>query len=612
MYTLANTMPLYLLEKYQRDENGDEIVFSRFKNRTNPYLSVNDYFNDIERDRIFGNITMRYNFNDWLYIQGRIGEDYWARFQKTNFPSQMAGIPPAPEGFVNGWITHVQNKFREINSDFLIGANRMVGEKIEIDLTAGGNIMYQKSERNSVRGENFIVPGLYTIGNSGIQSPVYSYSERRVNSLYGAAEIGYDNFLFINATLRNDWFSTLSPEERSVLYPSISSSFVFTQALGELPYWLDFGKIRLAYAEVGSDTDVSPFSQSLGYNLNSSLFNGQPLGSISTGTVPNANLRPMRVKEYEVGLNVRMFKRVNLDLTYYRKLSIDQILQATISNTSGYNAQLINVGESENRGVEMMLGIAVINDKPFTWDVNINGSFNTSEVLKLGLDDEDVSIGGRIRQVVGQPLGQIYEQGYERDEDGNKIFNANSGLPLRTSQPIHLGNAIPKWIGGITNTFNYKGVSLSALVDFKLGHDILSMAEFDYIRHGKHKKTLEGRDVGYVVGDGVNPDGSVNTKQVDVQTFWEQDARVRESTMYNAGFWKLRQISTGYDLARIGALKRILSVKELNLSIVANNVLTIKRWTDNMDPEQVHDNDGLQWITLPMTRSYGFNLRVVF
>lgn len=614
IYTMANTMPLEVMERNQRDENGNEIIYSRFRNRTNPYLSVNDHFNDVDRDRVYGNITMRYNLTDWLYVQGRVGQDFYSQDQILNFPSLMAGIAPAPPGFVNGAVTQDERTFREINSDFLLGVEKELGEKINASLTFGGNTMYRRFDRNSIRGQDFIVPFLYTVANTRLRDPLYEYSERKVNSIYGAAEFSYNDYLFLNVTARNDWFSTLSPAERSVLYPSVSGSFVFSQAFSGLPNWLTFGKVRAAYAEVGSDTDVSPFSQMLGYNINSALFQGptsvQPLGVVSTNTIPNPGLRPMRVKEYEFGFNVNMFDRLTLDFTYYNKLSIDQILEAAVSNTSGYTSQLINVGESVNRGVEMLVNITPIRNDNFSWDISLNGAYNTSEVLKLGLDDADVSIGGTIRQVVGQPLGQIYNRGYLRDDQGRKIFNANSGLPEQTAEDIPLGSAIPKWVGGISNRFNYKGIDVSFLIDFKLGHDLISSAEFDFVRHGKHKKTLVGREQGYVIGDGVTPDGSVNETQVELQTFYEADARIREDFVYNAGFWKLRQITMGYDFTRIPGIAKLLPVQGLTLSAVANNVYTIKRWTENMDPEQVHQIDGTQDIALPMVRSFGFNLRV--
>ena len=616
IYTLANTMPLDVLERNQRDENGNEIIYSRFKNRTNPYLSVNDHFNNVDRDRVFGNITMRYNFTDWLYLQGRVGQDFSSQDQNLNFPSLMAGISPAPPGFVNGAVTHDERRSREINSDFLIGADKELSESISINLTLGGNIMYRRSDRNSIRGQDFIVPFLYTVANTRLREPLYEYSERQVNSLYGAAEFSYNDYLFLNVTARNDWFSTLSPTERSILYPSVSGSFVFSQAFAGMPNWLNFGKVRAAYAEVGSDGDVDPFSQTLGYNINSNLFQGptsvQPLGELSTNTIPNPNLRPMRVEEFEVGFNLQMFDRVTVDFAYYNKLSIDQILRAAVSNTSGYTEQLINVGESVNRGIELLVSVSPIRTQAFTWDITFNGAYNESEVLKLGLDDSNVSIGGTIRQVLGGPLGQIYNRGYLRDAQGRKIFNATSGLPESTAEEIALGSAIPKWVGGITNTFNYKGLSASFLIDYKLGHDLISSAEFDFVRHGKHKKTLIGREQGYVIGDGVTPDGAKNETQVELQTFYEADARIREDFVYNAGFWKLRQITVGYDFMRIPGIASLLPVQGLTLSAVANNVYTIKRWTENMDPEQVHQINGTQDIALPLVRSYGFNLRVQF
>lgn len=242
------------------------------------------------------------------------------------------------------------------------------------------------------------------------------------------------------------------------------------------------------------------------------------------------------------------------------------------------------------------------------WQTSFNVAYNTSEVLRLGLDDDAVSVGGRVRHVVGQPLSQIYERDYLRDEQGRKIFNPNNGLPLETDEPVRLGNAIPKWVGGILNEFRFGNFSASALVDFKLGHDLYSVAEFDYIRHGKHKKTLVGREQGFVIGDGVLPDGSPNDIEVPVQTFYEADARVRGSTIYNAGFWKLRQITAGYDLSSL--VSGLAPVQGFTVSLVVSNVATLKRWTDNIDPEQIFLSNGIEQHSLPVTRRIGFNVEI--
>lgn len=612
IHTMANTMPLELLEKYQRDEDGNEIVWSRFRNRTNPYISIYDAFNDIDRDRVYGNLTVRYDIKPWLYVQGRAGQDYYARYQILNFPSLMAGIAPAPSGFVNGTVNQDRRTFRETNADILVGATRNLMDRVGITVTAGGNIMRRTSDLQSILGRDFIVPFLYTIANSRVKEPLYQYSDRQVNSLYAATDFSFNDYLYLTLTGRNDWFSTLSPGNRSIFYPSISGSFVFSDAFRGMPNWLTSGRLRAAYAEVGSDTDVPPFAHTLNYNLNSSLFEGpngaQPMGTIAASVVPNPALRPMRLKEYEFGINLYLLNRINMDVTYYNRYSIDQILEAAVSNTSGFQSQRINVGESVSRGVEALFGISPIRTASTLWDLSFNVAYNTSEVLRLGLDESAVSIGGRISHVVGQPIAQIYEFDYLRDEQGRKVFNPNNGLPLQTSERVHMGNAIPRWIGGINNEFQYKGFHASALIDFKLGHDLYSNSEFDYVRHGKHKKTLVGREQGYVIGDGVLPDGSPNTIQVPVQTYYEADARVQGSHIYNAGFWKLRQISVGYDLSQL--ISRIYPVRSLTVSAVANNVATLKRWTENIDPEQVFEADGTESHALPLTRSIGFNVKV--
>jgi TonB-linked SusC/RagA family outer membrane protein len=630
IYTLANSMPLDLLFEKRYDANGNEFIWSRFRNRTNPYISIYDRFDNIRRDRIFGNLTLRYNFTDWLYVQGRIGQDYFSRDQDYNFPTGTAAPAPAPAGFVNGEFTQDSRRLRETNYDFLVGANRNFG-RFGLDLTVGGNQRYNRSDYNSVRVQDFVVRGLYTVMNGRVKDPFYGLSERKVNSLYGAAEFSYNDFLFVNLTARNDWFSTLSPANRSILYPSITGSFVFTQAFQGLPTWISFGKIRAAYAEVGDD-NVAPYSNTLYYGVNNNFFptpgaNGQlqPVGGISTGTVPNPNLRPLRVSEKEFGIDVKFFdNRVGLDIAYYDKITTDQILSAQVSDASGYTNRLINVGKSKNSGVEMLVSVTPVKTTAFQWDLSFNGSYNTSEVLKLGANAKDtvITVGsgifmGELRQVVGKPIGQLYAFGYLRDAQGNQVFDASNGRPLRTPTQISFGSAIPKWVGGFTNTFNYRGINLSFLIDFKLGHKMISGTNFNAWRHGLHKGTLPGRAENSVVGVGVNPNGEVNTTgTTSAQLFYEtvRSSNIGEEFAYNAGFWKLRQVTLGYDFTKF--LPSNIFVKGLRVNAVANNVALLKKWVPNIDPEQFgfsSDNlIGLESTGLPTTRSVGFNLNAKF
>ncbi|KKL50552.1 hypothetical protein LCGC14_2304350, partial [marine sediment metagenome] len=388
LYNLANSMPLDLLDANKFDENGNEYVYSRFRNRTNPYFTLSEQFNTIRRDRIFGNASLKYNFLPWLFVQARVGQDYWSRDQEYNgFPTGQAAIGPAPEGFVNGSYTQEVRRFRETNIDFLFSADTDLSDDFGLAVLFGGNRLYRRADLNRVNVTDFVIRDLYTVQNGRVKDPIYNLSERAVNSLYGSADLSFKETLYLTGTLRNDWFSTLSPANRSILYPSLSASYVFSNNLNS--DWLSFGKLRAAYAEVGSDTDVPPYSNTLFYNINANFFansNGQlqPVAGPNTNTLPNTNLKPARVTETELGLDIRMFKsRVNLDLSVYRKSTFDQIIPAQISNTSGFVSTLINSGESRSDGVEALLTLVPVKNDNFQWDITLNNSYNKTKVISL-------------------------------------------------------------------------------------------------------------------------------------------------------------------------------------------------------------------------------------
>ena len=629
--TLANSMPLDLLEAKQiNPATGNEFVYSRFMNRTNPYFVLNNKFENIRRDRLLGNLTARYNFTDWLYLQGRVGQDFWARDQDYNFPTGQASLAPsAVAGYVNGQYVQEARRFREINTDFLIGANRKFGI-FGVTLNVGGNQLYRRSDLNSVAVTDFTVRGLYTPQNGRLKDPYYDLNQRKVNSLYGAAEISYKDFLFINATARNDWFSTLSPANRSILYPSITGSFVFSQAFNTLPSWLNFGKLRAAYAEVGSDGDVGAYANNLYYGVNTVGFANpsgvlSPVGYITSSTVPSATLKPSRVAEAEVGLELKLFNnRFGIDFTYYNKVTSDQIVAAQSSDASGYTNTLINNGQSRNRGVELLLNIAPVRSQNFSWDITINGAYNKTKLLKLltEVPGENIVVGngvfvGQLRQVVGEELGQLYTYGYKRNAQGQMILGGD-GIPVRTDAPVSFGSALPRFIGGITNSFNYKGITLSFLIDAKIGGKMISGTNLNLFRHGLQKETLVGRGDAdnKLVGVGVNDKGEVNSVRAFVQDYYSvgRSKSLGEQVLYDASYSKLRQISIGYDFTKY--LPKSLFIKGIRINAVANNVAILKKSLPNLDPEQFgfsSDNlIGLESTGLPTSRSIGFNLNVRF
>ena len=626
VFTMANSMPFDLLDEKKYNAQGNEFIYSRFMNRTNPYFTLADQFNNIRRDRVFGNISARYDVLPWLFVQGRLGQDYWSRDQDyNNFPTGQASRAAAPAGFVNGVYTQESRRFREINADFLVGANRQFG-KFGVNANFGGNHMYRRADVNSVQVTDFVVRDLYTVQNGRVKDPLYDLIERGVNSLYGSVELSLTQTLFLSGTLRNDWFSTLSPENRSIIYPSVSMGYVFTESIGSLPGWLNYGKVRAAYAEVGSDGDVSPYSNLLFYGINNNLFPNpsgaaQPVGGPSGNTIPNPGLVPMSVAETELGLDLKFLNnRAALDVAVYQKITTDQIVQAQVSDASGYVNTNINSGESRNRGIEMLVNLVPVETGSFNWSFTFNGAYNMTKVLSLLTDTpgERITVGthlfnGELRHIVGEELGQLAGFGYLRDSQGRIVYGAN-GIALATPAMITYGSGLPKWVGGFTNAFNFKGIMASFLIDFKVGNKILSGTNFNAYRHGLHKATLEGRESG-VVGEGVNETGEANTVNVfPVQPFYEvvRSKGLVEPIVYDGGYWKLRQITIGYDFTKF--LPERLPFRSVRLDAVANNVLMLKKWIPNIDPESfgyTSDNlVGMESTGVPTTRSIGFNLNV--
>ncbi len=586
-----------------------------------------EQFHNINRDRIFGNIAAKYNILPWLSVQGRFGQDYWSRDEDVNnFPTGQAARPSAPAGFVNGIYTQESYRFRETNLDFLVTAVKDFGD-FGITATGGGNQMRKSRDINNVQVTDFIVRGLYTVQNGRSKDPVYTLVEQGVNSLYGSVDLSWKRSLYLTGTARNDWFSTLSAANRSILYPSVSGAYVFTETLRPVS-WLNFGKLRLGYSEVGSDGDVAPYADQLFYSVNANLINN-PLGTpVSLGTngnvLPNPNLKPSRTAETEAGIELKMFNnRLTVDVSVYSKITRDQIVPVQISDASGFINTRINSGESRNRGIEGLINIGVVRTKNFSWDFTANSSYNKTKVISIlsNTPGERITVGthvfnGETRLVVGEEIGQIAGFGYATDpKNGNQRIFQSNGLPLRTSSFVLFGSALPKWTGGFLNNFNYKGMSLSIFIDYKLGNKMLSGTNFNATRHGLHQRTLEGREGG-VVGKGVNQAGQPNTVAAPVQTYWEhlRSQQIIESVVYNGGYWKLRQLSLGYDLTKFIPTK--WPVKGLKLDLVANNVLILKKWVDNIDPESfgfASDNQvGLESPGLPTTRGIGLNLNVKF
>lgn len=611
IYTLANSIDVNWLKNTYMTANGNEQPLSRLTNRNNPYWVALKRFENVRRDRLFGNVSLRYQLTDWLYVQGRFGQDYYTRPYNYDRPTGTRSIGAAPAGF-NGYYYQDVTTNRERNMDFLIGGNKKFG-KFGIDVTLGGNQLMQVYDNISTAVTNFYVRDLYTIGNGITKTPNYTYSKNEVNSLYGAAEFSYKNMVFVNVTARNDWFSSLNPKSNHYLYPSVSGSFVFSEAFSTLPSWLTFGKLRASYAQVGSGTD--PYSNSLYYSINSNQLNGVGLGAISGIVSPNPNLKPLKIKETELGMELRTFNdRVNLDVAVYNKNTMDEILNVDISYGSGFSQTKVNIGQLRNQGVEGLLSLVPVKNKQITWETGFNAAYNKTKVIQLanGQQGFQVATGeffGYVWHEVGQPLASLRGFDYKRDAKGNII---TSGGLFQQGKLTTYGSAIPTWTGGWINTISFSHFRIYTQIDFKAGNKIMSNSNLNFLRHGLSKGSLVGREGG-VLFNAVNADGSPNTVSVPAEQFYTQYRSTNIATpfIYNGAFVRWRSLSLSYDLGRF--FKKSF-IKGCTVSALVNNVLMIKKYIDNLDPEaQVSAADNLQGIethTLPTTRSFGMNVNI--
>jgi|WetSurSiteA1Bulk_404760.scaffolds.fasta_scaffold01739_3 TonB-linked SusC/RagA family outer membrane protein len=615
---------------YKDTVTGNEYTITNFSYRTNPYWTAYERFEDRSRNRIFGNILLRYDFFPWLYLQGRVGQDYFVTETEYNSPTGTAYLGAAPAGQFNGEFSITKATFSETNFDFLVGVNKKFGS-FGFDAQFGGNAMNTVSQSTGTSVVNFYIRDLYTISNGVTKTPSQTYSQKKVNSLYGTISLSYNDYLFLNATGRNDWFSTLNPESNSYLYPSVGASFVFSQALDNImPSWFTFGKLRASYAEVGGDT--SPYGSSIYYSLNSNAFDGQyAWGGVSGSTVPNPDLKPLKVKEAEVGMElIFLDRRISIDVAGYNKNTVDEILNVDVSSASGYNQTKVNVGKLRNRGVEALLTFVPVETRDFSWETAFNYSYNISKVLELAGGAERIVVSSgqmwlgsqSIAHEVGMPLGSLRGNDFLRNDKGEIL---TSGGQFRVnSQMMTYGSIIPKHVGGWLNTFTYKMFSLFAQFDFKAGHKLLSQSNYNAMRAGFHKETLVGREAPGVVFDGVvdndanvstSEDDTPNTTAVPAQTFYTNYASVKPYTpfIYNASFIKWRTLALNADLTKFVGGRVI---KGLNVNASVNNVLSLLKYVDNLDAEcisNVDDNNGgIEQMGPPTVRSYALTLNIKF
>ncbi|MTI86913.1 MAG: SusC/RagA family TonB-linked outer membrane protein [Balneolaceae bacterium] len=586
----------------------------------NPYWVINQYDTDDSKRRMIGHVNLQYELSNWLSLSGRTGLD-WYTLRRTNFTPW--GTSYRPGGDMS------ENEFRvlENTTDILLNIERQLTSSISIKSTLGGTVSYRKNETVGIFGRTFKVPKLKTISNMADISPNYGFSEKQVNSLYGSADIAYNDYLFLSVTGRNDWSSTLPEDNNSFFYPSISTSFIFTEALGDQsPSWMSFGKVRASWAEVGSDTN--PYQLNLAYNILSFTHQGQSTAAIANNNIPLATLKPTSTKELELGFDVRFLDdRLSLDMTWYDRQTNDQILSTTVSNTTGYGSRVINAGQLDNTGIELLLTAVPVFSRDLLWETSLNYSRNKSEVVELAGEQQALLLAqsrtqnATITATIGQEYGTIRGFKYRRDANG-KIIHEN-GLPLQSEEQVILGKGTPDWTAGWSNTVSYKSWSLNTLVGIHWGGQMYSGTNSYAYGAGLHKNTLEGRadcDQGgspyspCYVAEGVDVGGGDNTTAVLPSAYYSQIAsKITEEFVYDANFIKLRQLQLSYQLPE--SILAEIPVRSASFSITGRNLLYFYNSVPNVDPESSINRgnaQGLELAGVPGARSFGFSIDIGF
>jgi TonB-linked SusC/RagA family outer membrane protein len=608
--TLPTSLDVETMKASKYTTAGYEKVWSNNQYVQNPYFATEDYVQHDEKDRFIGSFEPRFNLTDWLYLKARVG------FDRFNF--RNTDITPTGTGYqLGGGFGSNTVGFNEANSELLLGFNKKVSSDISISAVGGGNLMKQTYNNDSYGGNPFNIPYFYDISNVSPASVTthFNYVEKRINSVYGSVDFSYKDLFFLNFSARNDWFSALAPGKNSIFYPAVGGSFILSQAL-RLPEFINYAKLRASWAQVGGGAD--PYQLSLTYGL-SGATGGAPLAQINQSQVPNALLQPFVLTTSEIGYEGRMFNnRLGIDLALYTRNTTKDIVQATISGASGYSSALFNVGKISNKGIELLLNYRAGSTKNFSWEPSFNAAYNKNEIVALYGDLTKLQVAEPrsrtvyVYQEVGRPFADIQGYAFKRDSATDQIIYNKQGLPL--SEPLHkFGSGVSPWTLGFTNSFRYKGVGLSFLVDAKFGGYIYSGTNGLAYRYGLHKETLAGRETG-VVGQGITEDGKVNTVNVPAETYYQNlYSNFAETFVYSSDFVKLRQVIIDYSFPA-----KVFSgtpFKSVSLSLVARNLWTIMKHTPNIDPESNYsasNAQGFEFVGLPPTRSLGLNLNLKF
>ena len=608
-----------LRDYWQAGQEGIQQFNFNYTWMDNPYFALYENTNGFNKDRVLGNVSLTYDFTNHLSLTLRTGIDSYddLRTSRRAFSSQR---------FRNGAYREDEVSYRELNADFLLRYQNRVGQDWDYSISLGGNRMDQEASYKSTTAGELSVPGIYNFENSRTPLVIRQFNQqKRVNSLYALGQVGWRSSIFLDLSVRNDWSSTLPPDNNSYAYYSASLSTILTEFM-DFPESIQFAKLRLSYGSVGNDTEPFNFTNTFEFGL--------PYGANPTvngsNTLRSTNFEPEFVSSFEVGTDLRLFhNRIGIDFTYYNNTSTNQIVELPVSVGSGVNSRVVNGGKIRNQGVELMLNLRPFTKGPFDWSMNVNFTKNSGKVVELPAEIEQYVTGfsriyGRSDRSVffiaqeGGSIGDLYGTGL-LTVNGRNVFDLN-GNPVKDPNLRVLGNYNPDFILGIGNQFQYKNFDFGFLFDFRKGGTIVSRTYAIASTSGVLENTLEGREGG-VIGDGLvnvgtdaNPEWVENTIAISAESYYNQffDRDNEGNALYDATFLKLREVRIGYTFPK--SVLEKLRVAELRIALIGRN---LGLWTENphFDPElnAIQGRNfaqGVEDMSYPSSRSFGVSLSV--
>jgi len=605
------------LKNYWRNGQEGKTIFYPFSSfPENPYAVSYEFINKSNRNSVTGNVEALYNVTKEFSVQVRATLDmgYEQRAQQRPYD---AGTK-YPKGSYR-----TQNIYsEEQGADFLLKYNKKVTHDVNITATAGGSMLRNNYNRDEVRADSLVYPGVYSMANNAGPLVTLPYkSKYAINSFYGLLSTSFKDYLYVDLTARQDWISTLATANRTdqvgFFYPSASMSFLPSEAF-KLPKFIDYAKVRASLAGVGSGT-TNPYQTSFNYVSAGSTYAG---GLQNPRTLSNPDLKPLRTTTLEVGAEARMFNnRLGFDIALYTGNTKNQILSRTVDQSSGYNQAVINVGKVSNKGIEITLnGTPVRKANVFSWNVTATFSANKNTIEQLA--DSAVVLrngptgGGQIVARVGGSMGDMYGRGYLRSPDGQIVYDASTGFAKLADNLVYLGNTIPKWKASMGHDFRYKQFNLHLLFDAQVGGVSYSLSNYKLAEQGKTTLTLPGRYNG-IIGKGViqNADGSYRPNDViatDIDGYYRSHYGIdnAEGNTFSTNFLKFREARFDYSLSP--RLVKRLGLTRATVGVYGRDLYIWTKWPI-FDPEfgTLSGSDivqGFEIAQFPSTRTFGFNI----